>query len=164
MVVLGRSLATVCEAEYPRLVGLLALRVSDRHVAEELAQDALAELCRKWQTVEQPSTWLTVVALNLSRSWLRRRFAEQRAYRRHGSVPDSQPPPETALVIAVREAVSRLPPRQQEALILRFYEGLSVEEAAEVMRCSQGNVKSLSHRALRRLESSNLGQEATHHA
>lgn len=165
MAKLDDALATVCEREYPRLVGLLALRVGDRHVAEELAQDALAELCRKWPDVQQPSAWLTTVALNRSRSWLRRKLAEQRAYRRHGSGEESQLPPDTATTIAVRQAVSQLPHRQQEALILRFYEGLSVAEAADVMGCAEGNVKALSHRALRRLESSShLTQEALDHA
>lgn len=62
------ELARVCEAEFPRLVGLLALRVGDRHVAQQLAQDALVELCRKWPTVREPGPWLTRVALNLSSS------------------------------------------------------------------------------------------------
>lgn len=164
MVILDEGLAAVCDREFPRLVGLLALRVGNRQVAEELAQDALVELCRRWPSVDRPSAWLTTVALNRSRSWLRRRWAEQRAYRRHGPQPVRQEAPDTASAIAVREAVAELPQRQQEAIILRFYEGLSVEEAAEVMGCSQGNVKALSHRALARLGSeSTLTQEATDH-
>lgn len=160
-----QGLASVCEREYPRLVGLLALRVGDVHVAEELAQDALAELCRKWARVDRPEAWLTSVALNRSRSWLRRRYAEQRAYRRHGADPDHHPPPDTAATVAVRQAVAALPRRQQEAVILRFYEGLSVEETATAMGCSQGNVKALSHRAIQRLETaSNLTPEAIDHA
>lgn len=162
---LDDALAAVCAREYPRLVGLLALRVGDRHAAEELAQDALAELCRKWPDIDRPAAWLTTVALNRSRSWLRRRFAEQRAYRRHGPDEPNQPTPDTAGAIAVREAVSRLPRRQQEVVILRYYEGLSVAETAAVMGCAEGNVKALSHRALRRLEaSSHLSQEAIEHA
>lgn len=165
MAKLDEALAAVCEREYPRLVGLLALRVGDRHVAEELAQDALAELCRRWPGVDRPAAWLTTVALNRSKSWLRRKFAEQRAYRRHGPGEQSQPAPDTAAAITVRAAVSQLPRRQQEALILRFYEGLSVAETAEAMGCAEGNVKALCHRALRRLESSfHLTQEAIDHA
>lgn len=165
MTSLDEGLAAVCEREYPRLVGLLALRVGDIHVAEELAQDALTALCRKWPGVERPAAWLTTVALNQSRSWLRRKFAEQRAYRRHGADPDRHLPPDVAATIAMRHAVAQLPARQQEAVILRFYEGLSVEETAEAMGCSQGNVKALSHRALQRLESSSdLTQEAIDHA
>lgn len=159
------SLAAVCEREYPRLVGLIALRVGDRRVAEELAQESLLQLCRRWSSVDQPSRWLTRVALNVSNSWLRRRFAEWRAYHRHGATCDEEVPPDPGEAVAVRRAVAALPRRQQEALILRFYEDLSVRDTAEVMGCSEGNVKALTHRALERLATAGLaGEEAINHA
>jgi DNA-directed RNA polymerase specialized sigma24 family protein len=76
------ELADVCKAEFPRLVGLLALRVGDRQVAQQLAEDTLVQLCLRWPDVRDPAAWLTRTALNLSSSWFRRRYAEQRAYRR----------------------------------------------------------------------------------
>lgn len=159
------ALAEVCQREYPRLVGLLALRVGDVHVAEELAQDALTHLMRRWSKVDRPSAWLTQVALNMANSWLRRKDAERRAYRRHGTRADRTPPADAAEIVAVREAVSRLPRRQQTALILRYYEDLSVAETAKVMGCPQGTVKSLVHRALKTLESAGglAGEEAINH-
>ena len=147
------SLAQLCRREHPRLVGLLALRVGDRRVAEELAQDTLVRLCQRWPDIERPSAWLTRVALNVSSSWFRRRMAERRAYRRHGPSPLTDPPPETADVIAVRRAVAVLPDRQRTAVILRYYEQLSVAETATVMACPEGTVKALTNRALRRLAS-----------
>jgi len=44
--------------------------------------------------------------------------------------------------VTVRAALATVPPRQRAALVLRYYCDLSVEQAAEVMRCSTGNVKS----------------------
>lgn len=160
------ALGEVCQREYPRLVGLLALRVGDVHVAEELAQDALTQLVRRWSKVDRPSAWLTRVALNMANSWLRRKVAERRAYRRHGTGPDHALASDAADTVAVREAVSRLPRRQQTALILRFYEDLSVAETAEIMGCPEGTVKSLVYRALNTLESAGglAGEEAMNHA
>lgn len=163
----GEGLAALCEREYPRLVGLLALRVGDRHVAEELAQDALVQLCRRWPAIDNPSAWLTRVAINRSNSWLRRRVAERKAYLRHGPTAERVEAPATAEAVAIRQAISNLASRrQQTALILRFYEGLSVAETAEVMGCAVGTVKSLTHRALTELGAANDldAQERVNHA
>lgn len=163
----GEGLAALCEREYPRLVGLLALRVADRHVAEELAQDALVQLCRRWPAIDTPSAWLTRVAINRSNSWLRRRVAERKAYLRHGPTAERVEAPATAEAVAIRQAISNLASRrQQTALILRFYEGLSVAETAEVMGCAVGTVKSLTHRALTELGAANDldAQERVNHA
>ena len=162
----GEALDALCRSQFPRLVGLLALRVGDQRVAEELAQDALVRLCQRWPDIEQPEAWLTRVALNVGNSWLRRRYAEWRAYRRHGASPADTSPPATEETLTIRAAVSALPSRQRTAVILRFYEQLSVAETAEVMGCPQGTVKSLTHRALKRLghDPSLADEEVTDHA
>ncbi len=159
-------LDTLCRSQFPRLVGLLALRVGDQRVAEELAQDALVRLCQRWPDIDRPEAWLTRVALNVGNSWLRRQFAERRAYRRHGATPSDESPPATAETLTIRAAVSALPPRQRTAVILRYYEQLSVAETAEVMACPQGTVKALTHRALARLghDPSLADEEVTDHA
>lgn len=140
------DLSEVCRREYPRLVGLLALHVGDRPTAEELAQEALLQLCRRWSSVDQPRAWLTAVATNLGRSWLRRRLAERRAYGRHGRPPDRSHDPDHAAITTIRQAVAALPTRQRTTVVLRFYEQLSVAETAAVMGCAEGTVKANTHR------------------
>ena len=51
----------------------------------------------------------------------------------------------------VRKAIDRLPERQRNTLILTYYQGLSYNEAAEVLDCSLGTVKSQMYRAVRTL-------------
>lgn len=51
----------------------------------------------------------------------------------------------------LRKSLEELPDRQREALVLRFFEELSVEETARLMGCAAGTVKATVHQALRSL-------------
>lgn len=155
------ELAHHCEQAHPRLVGLLVLRTGDRAIAEELAQDTLVELCRAWPDVRDPQAWVTTVALRRAASWWRRKGAERRALRRHGPGEQVSHPEPVETRMAVIDAVARLPRRQQEVLLLRFYAGFDVAETAAALRCAQGTVTSLTHRALQRLEERNVHLDPT---
>lgn len=144
------DVAAFCRREHRRLVGLLALYVGDRAVAEELAQETLVRVCEQWPKVRSmasPSGWASRVALNLASSRWRRLSAERRATVRHGAEPDLVDDVDTAATLAVRAAVAALPPRQKHALVLRYYADLSVAEVAHAMGCPGGTVRSLLSRA-----------------
>ena len=51
----------------------------------------------------------------------------------------------------MRRTLADLPERQREAVVLRFFEELSVEDTAELMKCAPGTVKATVHQALRAL-------------
>jgi RNA polymerase sigma-70 factor (sigma-E family) len=150
----AEALERFCEAEHPRLFGLLTLYLGDREVAEQLAQDALVRLCQHWSRVrrmEHPRAWLTRVALNGATSWSRRRAAERRALARHGPDADVARPSDTATTVAVREALARLPEGERRVVVLRFYGGLDVRATARAVGRPEGTVKSMTHRAVARL-------------
>jgi RNA polymerase sigma-70 factor (ECF subfamily) len=153
-----RDPAWFCSALSARLVGSLILFCGDRAVAEEVAQEALARALERWDRVSRmdaPEAWVYRTAFNLARTHGRRRALERRAQRRLAAVP---PPalPDTTTAVAVRDAVRALPARQREAVIARFYAGLSVAEAAVALGCAPGTVKALVHQAVTRLRAGGL--------
>lgn len=154
------ELARFVEGEYPRLVGFLSLHVGDRHVAEELAQEALTRTCSHWKRVrwmDNPSAWVARVGLNLANSHYRRRAAERSAKERLGTRPPQVwQEPENA--VALREALKTLPPRTRAALALRFYLDLPFAEVADVMQVPVPTAKSLVRRGLQSLRGSGIHQ------
>lgn len=79
------DLVVFCRVQYLRLVGLLGLYCDDRGVGEELAQETLARVWRKWPRVhhlDHPEEWAERVGINLANSHFRRILAERRARRR----------------------------------------------------------------------------------
>lgn len=142
---------------HPRLVGAIVLYTNDSQLAQDVAQDALPRIIDDWETVRMkrsPVAWAHAVALNVARSRVRRQLIGLRVMdlvaRRESLVHlDADP----ADAVAVREALATLPKRQRAVLIARFYGGLSVAEAAEVVGIPVGTVKSDTHRALATLPS-----------
>jgi RNA polymerase sigma-70 factor (sigma-E family) len=131
----------------------------DVQAGEDLLQQALLKVAFRWRAAQDNPTAYTRAALvNLShdrRRRLRRRpaeapwatVAEQAA--RDLAVDDGDGGAiERDVVVAV---LRELPARQRVAVILRYWEDLSVEETAHLMGCSTGTVKSNASRGLDRL-------------
>ena len=133
-------------SEYPKLTGILTLYCGDRQLALELAQEAMARACRHWskvQTLDMPAAWVHRVGINLANSTFRRRLR-----RREHAAPAIEHHHDHNTAIAVRTAVSRLPRRQREALVLRYFLDLPVDQVATRMTCSPGTVKALTSQAI----------------
>jgi RNA polymerase sigma-70 factor (sigma-E family) len=120
---------------------------------EDLLQAALERLFRRWRSVSgDPEGYLRRTMYNLAADGWRRRQAWR------ARVPLlSQPvamPAETAAVDERDHLIwllRGLPPRQRTAIVLRYWEDLSEEDAARAMGCSAGTVKSAASRGLARL-------------
>lgn len=149
------ELVAFCEDAYPRLVRMLGLYCGSREVAEELAQETLARVWRHWRKVQgldQPLAWAQRVGLNLAKSHFRSTSAERRAKKRlEGRPVQTHTDPDAADKQAVRDAISRLPDRQKTVLLLHYYLDLSFAQVADWMNAPEGTVKSLAHRAVKRL-------------
>lgn len=106
------------------------------------------------------TTWSLGIALNVVREIRRKKTGE--------SLDDEQDDPITSSDVsdpveqresqqAVHAILDRLPARQREVVVLRFFQELSTEQTALAMNCATGTVKATLHQALRALK-----QKLTH--
>jgi RNA polymerase sigma-70 factor, ECF subfamily len=133
---------------YPGVVAAVALVTGSRPAAEDAVQEALVrawERSERGEVIEHLAAWVTTVALNLARSGLRRIVAEQKARLRLG--PPASPAVPDVDGVAVRQALEKLPRRQREVTVLRYYAGLDVAGIACALEISEGTVKTCLHRA-----------------
>jgi RNA polymerase sigma factor (sigma-70 family) len=134
------------EREFPHVMRAVFLVSGDPQLAEDAAQEAFARALVRWRRIgSQPwvGGWVTTTALNIARKQLRRRPVHVR---------EESTPPDDAELLDLRGAMRRLPARQQEAVALHYLLDLPVAEAAAVMACDEGTVKTHLSRARRTLE------------
>ena len=150
------SFAVIFNTHHRDAVRLAYLLTSDADQAEDIVSEAFAKVYRQWQAgrVDDVGAYLRRAVANTANSKLRRRYLERReASRRTGDERGVRRIDDDAADRdAVWQAVSRLPDKQRAAVVLRYYEDLSVEETAEVLGVSTGTVKSQVSRGLDRLQ------------
>ena len=145
------AVGALYRAQAVALIRLAYLMLGDRHAAEDVVQDAFSGLFRAWHRVADHGNlpgYLRVSVVNGCRS----------VHRRARRVPVSLAEPDAASAEsealageeqrATLAAVNRLPPRQREAIVLRFYAGLPEQEIAQAMGVSRGTVKSTTAKGL----------------
>ena len=135
------------------LTRLAFLMLGDRQTAEDVVQEAFCGLYRAWDRLPDHARALGYVrssVLNGSRSALRRSRRVPRAVAVEAAAAASA---EDAVLAGERQretvaALRRLPPRQREAVVLRYFADLPEQETAAAMGVSRGTVKSTTSRAL----------------
>lgn len=144
----------------------------DRDEALDLVQDAMMQLARSYaaRPAEEWPALFQRILTNRIRDWQRRQTLKRRLFFwRDGraeaerdedpieAVADAAQPDgveqlhRAELMERLAAALATLPGRQREAFELRVWEGLSVEQSAQAMGCSEGSVKTHLSRALARL-------------
>jgi len=149
------AVTALYEAHALGMIRLAHTMLGDRQGAEDVVQEAFCGLYRRWSHLADPASavhYVRSAVLNHCRSVLRRRTTSQ-APRGLASHPEPVRSAESAVLTTeerdeIMRAVRRLPPRQREALVLRFYLDLSAEETATTMGISPSSVRSATHRAL----------------
>ncbi|MBM0125357.1 SigE family RNA polymerase sigma factor [Pimelobacter simplex] len=162
-VVADTELAEFLQAIQQRLSRLALMLTGDRMSAEDLVQDTMVNVVRRWSKVrraDDPVAYVCRMTLNQWRDLGRRRGA------RIVEMPLDDPGPsneastiatDEALLdrLTLRDALSELTAKQRAVLYFRYYEDLSVREVANILECSEGTVKSQTSYSLRVLARSN---------
>lgn len=146
-----------------RAMRLAYLLTGERPAAEDLVHDAFIRVASKTSRLESDAAfaaYLRKTIVNLHTSLMRRRKIERAYLTREASRPAIDAAlPDIDVQDDMRRRLLSLPPRQRAALALRYYEDLSESEAAEILRCSPGAVKSLTSRGLRALRADMRGED-----
>jgi RNA polymerase sigma-70 factor (ECF subfamily) len=136
-------------------------RVGSRPLAEDLTSETFLRALRRigtftWQGRDF-GAWLVTIARNLVADHFKSsRFRLEVTTGEMLDADEVQDGPESMVMeaftnAALIEAVKRLNAQQQECLVLRFLQGLSVAETARIMGKNEGAIKTLQYRAVRTL-------------
>ncbi|MEL6868852.1 MAG: RNA polymerase sigma factor [Pseudomonadota bacterium] len=147
--------------------------VSNTDDALDIVQDSMMMLARKY--AQRPTTqWRPLffrIVQNKIRDCYRRRQSHNRLFALfnrfrddddealdvaeiHAAPEATQPEAQLLQSLdgeSIKRAVAQLPLRQQQAFLLRSWEGLSVDDTATAMSCSTGSIKTHYSRAVRKL-------------
>ena len=154
-----RAHATLFQAEAARLTSLARFFVDDRTAAEDLVQEAFIRLSRSLDRIrdeERATAYLRSIVINLARDHNRRGLMSFR--HRPPAQPDEPSAEATAADLESRAEViaelRRLPLRQRDCLVLRYYLDLGIDDIAATLQISRNSVKTHLQRGLRTMESS----------
>jgi DNA-directed RNA polymerase specialized sigma24 family protein len=138
------NLESLYRQHYATMVRAAVLLVRDLPTAEDVVQEAFAATVER--EPRDPAAFLRRAVVNGCVSVLQRRGVAGRAVL--VDVPWGMEHEALLTGNAVMAALDALPPRRREAVVLRYYLGLSENEAASAMGCAPGSVRSHAARGL----------------
>jgi RNA polymerase sigma-70 factor, ECF subfamily len=134
--------------------------VNDHDDAEDIAQDVFVKVFHSLSTFRYDSgfsTWLYRITANTSfdrlkqRKRLLARFVPLDGSEAHGAVTTGG----TELVdasVRIERALHELPTLQRAVVMLRHMEGFSTKQVSDILKCSEGTVKTHLHRGLKKMK------------
>jgi RNA polymerase sigma-70 factor (TIGR02952 family) len=136
-------------------------RVGDRAMAEDVTSETFVRALRRIDSLSfqgrDVGAWLVTIARNIIRDHVKSsRYRLEVATADMRDADRATDGPEDAVVTHLTNQellsyVRQLGSEQQECIVLRFIQGLSVSETAQIMGKKDGAIKALQHRAVRRL-------------
>ena len=154
------KLAGIYDQYYPPIYSYVYRRVSDVETASDLTAEVFSRLLRVAQgdgfPEQQVRAWLYRTAHNLVIDHYRRQAHRQHLSLEEELVEGGEDPAgvveRRASAAQVRAALQHLTSAQQQVIVLKFLQGLSNQEVAEILHRSVGAIKLLQHRALAALK------------
>ena len=173
----SKELSDFLEAVERRAFKQTAYAVRDDHAALDIVQDAMMKLAEKYG--DKPATELPLLFQRILQNTMRDYWRRQKVRNLWTSllssfgnsedgedrdpldtldVEDDSDEPSVVLersqtIKLIESALKKLPTRQREAFVLRYWEDMDVAETASIMGCSDGSVKTHCSRAVHALAS-----------
>ena len=158
----SKAFDAIVERFQDRVYRLTCVWLYDTQNAADATQEVFVRAytgLRRFRFRSQPFTWLYRTTRNVCSEFNRSRRAEplEQEPVDEGALPE-RTLSDFERARRVRQLVERLPDRQQEVVMLRIFEDLSVRETARLMGCREGTVKALLHKATKNLKPVLAGQ------
>ncbi len=156
---------------YARAMFNTAYRITgDYHYAEDVVQEAFIKAfahMKNFRGDAEPGAWLKRIVINESLQWLRkfRRFETDREPPENSTPPDDDDDDifaDRALRQALARALLRLRTNYRTVLSLHYIEGYDLQETAQIMGISYGNVRTMLTRAKQQLKKLMENERTTH--
>ena len=146
------------------LIFTIVLRMTnDYDTSQDLTQETFIKVfmnIRKVKSVEHFKPWMCMIARNLVRDYFRRikrsntiSFESVKDFHGRSNIEM------TRRRMIIQNALAKLTEKDQMLLTLTYYEGMKLDEVAEVMKMTPSNVKISIHRARKRLRKQLEGYE-----
>jgi len=149
----AEAFGRLCRRYYPPLVAVADSILMDHHLAEDAAQEALAQACGQLPRLKRPELfghWVAAICRNVAKDMLRDR-------QRQRTPAEACEPPQASDCLGdgqmeiVAEGLRRLPLHLREVVYLRFYNELSYQEMAKVLDATPQSIDGRLRRAKRRI-------------
>ncbi|ADU28612.1 RNA polymerase sigma factor SigX [Evansella cellulosilytica] len=156
------------ETYHNTLFQYLFYMVRNREVAEELVQEVYIKVLHSYQSFKGKSsekTWLYSVAKHVGIDWIRGQSRKKRKIdgqqfewsEREYEIHDHAPLPEEILLQKdelqqIYKKLQLCSEDQQQVIILRYIQSLSISETADVLGWTESKVKTTQHRAIKALK------------
>lgn len=141
----------LCRRYYPAMVAIAHSVLSDRHLAEDAAQQAFAKAAVKLPQLRKENRfagWLAVICRNIAKDMARRKENLQTTDDLSMVAAKSRDDDTTE---AVTEAMSRLSNSAREIIFLRYYDGMSYEQISAVLGISEQAINGRLRRAKKKM-------------
>jgi len=145
------SLAQLCERYYPSLVAVARSVLLDVHLAEDAAQEALAEACSRLGKLRDPRSfgpWVGSICRNVAKDMLRARKRQRKATEAYAV---REPGGCDGRAEQLSKAVEALPPHLREVLFLRYHSEMTYRQMSSVLGLTQQAINGRLRRAKRKL-------------
>ncbi len=142
---------------YPRLAGWVRRLVDDDETAHEIASEAFTRLLARWTGLDNPQSYLYMIATNLVRDHWRKSGRERQAIRVLSTAGTADPVYRPAEDADIRALIQALPERLRSPFLLHYYGGFAIKEVAAMLGRPEGTIKADLYHARARLKTA-LGE------
>jgi RNA polymerase sigma-70 factor (ECF subfamily) len=155
-----QALAEIYDCYAESIYRYLYRYLGNAHLAEDLTSEVFLKLLQALGTSRAPRDqlkgWLYRVAHNLAMDWFRQQAKGEPLPLNEELASDDNASPAARLEQhqgqhRLRQAIRQLTPSQQQVILLRFGEGLKIKQVGQLMDKSEGSIKLIQYRAVRRL-------------